>query len=174
MSQLRMRRVDLNRLPDLPRLPPGFSLCELQDGELESLAALLRTAFDDESWTPERVHREFVSDPAVKNTFLITWEGVPVATASVQIPDASPEIGYLHWVAADPTHRGKRLGYIVSLAVLHELARHGCRDAALLTDDHRLPAIKTYQNLGFVTEYSDESHHARWEAVAARLSGGRA
>ena len=45
-----------------------------------------------------------------------------------------------------------------------------CQQAALLTDDPRLPAIKTYLNLGFVPEHRDDTHPARWEAVAGRLA----
>jgi mycothiol synthase len=171
MSQLFMRRPNLEGLPDLPPLPSGYEWRELQEEDLEPIARLMSTAFEDESWTAERVHREFIASPEVKKTFVIGWNGTAVATASVQIPEASPETGFLHWVAADPEHRGKRLGYFVSLAVLHELARHGCKDAALLTDDPRLPAIKTYQNLGFLPEHRDETHPERWRIVAARLSG---
>jgi mycothiol synthase len=76
-------------------------------------------------------------------------------------------------VASDPEHRGKRLGYVVSLAVLHDLRRHGCREAALLTDDPRIPAIKTYLSLGFLPALTDDTHPARWEAVAALLAEKR-
>lgn len=171
MSQLFMRRPNLEGLPDLPPLPAGYEWRELREEDLEPVAALMTVAFEDDSWTSERVHREFVAAAEVKKTFVIGCSGVAVAAASVQIPEKSPETGFLHWVAADPEHRGKRLGYLVSLAVLHELARHGCKDTALLTDDPRLPAIKTYLNLGFLPEHRDESHPDRWKAVAARLSG---
>jgi mycothiol synthase len=171
MSQLFMRRPNLEGLPDLPPLPAGYTWRELCEEDLEPVAALMSTAFEDDSWTPERVHREFLASPEVKKTFVIGWNEAAVATASAQIPEAAPETGFLHWVAADPEHRGRRLGYRVSLAVLHELARRGCRDAALLTDDPRLPAIKTYQNLGFLPEHRNETHADRWKAVAARLSG---
>jgi len=170
MSQLFMRRPHLDELLLLPPLPPGYTLTELREEQLIPVAALFRTAFEDASWTPERVHREFVAEVGVKKTFLISYAGSPVAAAAALVPEKSPETGMLHWVAADPAHRGKRLGYIVSLAVLHEFVRHGCRDAALLTDDPRLPAIKTYQNLGFVPEFRDETHPGRWAAVAEEMA----
>jgi mycothiol synthase len=173
MSQLFMRRPNLAGLPALPPLPSGYEWRELREDALDLVSALMTVAFEDESWTAERVHREFMASPDVRKTFVIVWGERAVASASVQIPEKSPETGYLHWVAADPEHRGRRLGYIVSLAVLHELARHGCRDAALLTDDPRLPAIKTYLNLGFLPEHRDETHPARWEAVTALLAEKR-
>jgi mycothiol synthase len=170
MSQLTMRRPSLAGLPELSPPPPEYRLGEMRAGELEPVAALFRTAFEDESWTTERVHREFVAEAGVKKTFLISYAGTPVAAASALVPEKAPETGMLHWVAADPAHRGKRLGYLVSLAVLHEFVRHGCRDAALLTDDPRLPAIKTYLNLGFVPEHTDETHASRWETVYIRMA----
>jgi mycothiol synthase len=173
MSQLFMRRPNLEGLPLLPALPEGYEWCELREDELGPVSALLTLAFEDDSWTAERVHREFLASPDVKKTFIIVCGEKAVATASVQIPEKSPETGLLHWVASDTEHRGKRLGYIVSLAVLHELARHGCREAALLTDDPRLPAIKTYLNLGFLPVHTDDTHPARWEAVAALLAEKR-
>ena len=39
------------------------------------------------------------------------------------------------------------------LAALYEFARMGLTDAVLETDDDRLAAIKTYQNLGFQPEH---------------------
>ena len=124
MSQFFMRRPNLDDLPELPPLPPGYILTELRETELEPVAVLLQTAFEDELWTTERVHREFVAAAEVKKTFVIECEGRPVACASAQIPDKSPRPACLHWVAGDPTHAGKRLGYIASLAVLDEFTRH--------------------------------------------------
>ncbi len=39
----------------------------------------------------------------------------------------------------------------------------------LCTDDWRLPAVKTYLNLGFEPEIIHESHPARWKAVFETL-----
>src|SRR3954447_1715024 len=97
-----MRRPNLKALPELPPLPPGYSLAELREEDLEPVAVLLQSAFEDDSWTTERVHREFVAAAEVKKTFVIECEGRSVATASVQIPEKSPQTGMLHWVAGDP------------------------------------------------------------------------
>ena len=170
MDQLLMRRPDLNGLPPLPNLPPGYILREYQEGDLEPLAALMRAAFEDKTWTPEKVRLALIEAPDVKKTFVIAYEGKPVATTSVRIlPDRFPYSGYVHWVAADPGHQGQKLGYIVILAALHEFARMGCKDAVLETDDNRLAAIKTYQNLGFKPEHRNERHIERWAKVAADL-----
>lgn len=170
MTQLLMRRPHLNRLPDMPLLPPGYELRDYQEGDLNGLAVLLARAFEDTNWTPKKVSTALLNDPTVKRTFVIAHHGVPVATASARLfPERFPGSGYLHWVAADPDHKGLKLGYAVSLAALHEFVTLGCKDAVLETDDHRLPAIKTYQNLGFEPEHSHESHAERWVKVLSDL-----
>lgn len=170
MSQLLMRRPDLNGLPAVPELPEGYVLRDYRSEDLEPLTALMRAAFEDETWTTGKIKAALPDDPTVKRIFVIAYQGVPVATASARLlPDKFPSSGYIHWVAADPTHQGKGLGYTVSLAVLHEFVRLGCKDAVLETDDFRLAAIKTYQNLGFVPENRHESHPERWVKILADL-----
>lgn len=168
--QLLMRRHDLANLPPLPELPPGYTLREYREGDLEPLAALMRAAFQEDTWTPEKVRTALVDAPDVQKTLVIDFEGRPVATSSVRLlPDRFPDSGYVHWVAADPAHQGQRLGYAVTLATLHDFAQLGCKDAVLETDDHRLAAIKTYQNLGFVPEHTHDSHLERWGRIASDL-----
>ncbi|HZO87655.1 MAG TPA: GNAT family N-acetyltransferase [Chthonomonadaceae bacterium] len=169
MDQLAMRRPNLEGLPEIPSLPPGYTLRARREGDLEGLAALLQRAFPETEWTPARAHAELVTDPDVKQTFVILFAGQPVATASALVPARSPEVGTIHWVGVDPAHRGQRLGYLISLAVLNEFVRLGCTSAQLLTDDHRLPAIKTYLKLGFVPELRGESHGERWARITALL-----
>ena len=171
MSQLFMRRPNLDNLPDLP-VPAGYTLREYQDGDRESLAALMREAFQDEKWTEEKVEATLITPPDVVKTFVVDHEGDIVATASARLlPEIHPESGYVHWVGADPEHRGKRLGYLASLATLHEFVRLGCTDAVLETDDFRLPAIKVYFRLGFVPEYRHATHAPRWARLAPPLGG---
>jgi mycothiol synthase len=171
MSQLSMQRPHLDGLPELPELPPGYTLHKFQEGDMKPLAALLAKAFENAEWTASRVREVLIDHPDVPATFVIDYLGWPVATASaLLIPDGPKETGTLHWVAADPTHAGKRLGYIVSLAVLHEFVKYGCTNADLLTDDARLPAIKTYLNLEFVPVHKDDTHPGRWAEIEKKMS----
>jgi mycothiol synthase len=170
MQQLLMRRADLAALPDLPTLPPGYALREGGEADLSGLADLLGMAFDDNEWTEAKAQKALFADATVKRVYVIEHEGVPVATASVRLlPEAYPGSGYVHWVGAHPDHRRLGLGYIVSLATLHDFVAHGCRDAVLETDDFRLPAIRTYLKLGFAPVDRDETHPARWEKIMAQL-----
>ena len=170
MDQLLMRRNNLDDLPPMPEMPAGYVLREFEERDLEPLAAVLRAAFADENWTTEQVREKLVDAPEVKKTFVVAHDSVPVATTSVRIlPDRFPGSGYVHWVAVSPGEQGQRLGTLVVLAALHEFRRMGCKDAVLETDDDRLAAIKTYQNLGFQPEHRDPLHVDRWAKIAADL-----
>jgi mycothiol synthase len=170
-DQLLMRRERLDDLPPLPACAPGYELRAYRAGEDdEILARLLRLAFADTAWVPERARGVFVDDATVKGTVLITTRGTAAATASARQLPAFPGSGYVHWVATDPFHTGKRLGWIASLAVLHEFVALGCRDAVLETDDHRLPALKTYLGLGFRPVERGPGHAERWRRIQERLA----
>ena len=172
MTNLLMRRPNLLDLPPLPALPDGYALREAQPEDTSALAAVLDRAFAGDTWDPARswdearVAATLNEQQGVKQTLVVDFRGRPIATASARLqPDRFPGSGYLHWVAVDPNHRGQRLGFFLSLAVLHTFKTLRCTDALLETQDHRLAAIKTYMTLGFLPQYPDESHRERWEAV---------
>ena len=165
-----MRRPTLDALPEIPALPAGCTLRSAVPEDAVALAELLQSAFPEEVWTLERVQSALLEAPDVEETYLMTSEGALVATASARIAPEFPNSGYLHWVAVAPNAQGQKFGSVISLAVLHDLARRGCRDAVLETQDHRLPAIKTYQNLGFAPESRHDSHGPRWAEILANLA----
>jgi mycothiol synthase len=172
MSQLYMLRPNLDELPAIPALPDGYTLRKFVEADLKSLGATLAKAFENDEWNPNRVREVLTEHADVPATFVIDYHGWTVATASALLSQSAPKgLATLHWVGADAGHAGKRLGYIVSLAVLHECVKYGCTSADLLTDDGRLPAIKTYLNLGFRPIYRDETHKGRWVEIRKKLAG---
>jgi mycothiol synthase len=58
----------------------------------------------------------------------------------------------------------------VCLAVLRAAVLAGHTGIYLLTDDHRLPAIRTYLRLGFRPRIHDDATRARWEPILAALN----
>jgi mycothiol synthase len=169
--QLLMRRPDLVGLPAIPALPPDSLLREYREADGPGIAAIMQAAFNDPEWTLARVQKDLVDDPTVRTVFVIEQAGRVVATASSRLlPDAYPGSGYVHWVGADPELRGRKLGWIVTLATLHDFVRLGCRDAVLETDDFRLPAIVTYRRLGFEPVYRDETHRERWQKIEEQIN----
>ena len=165
-----MRRANLDGLPQMPGLPPGYALREYRPDDLDALSAMMRESFADEQWTSTRMRNVLTEAPDVKKVFVVTFGDHPVASASARVlPDDYPDSGYVHWVAVDVRHQGQRLGYFVTLAALYEFRRMGLKDAVLETDDERLGAIKTYQNLGFEPEHRHDTHLERWAMVFSNL-----
>lgn len=168
-----MRRPHLDDLPPLPPLPPDHALRPANAADEETISAMMISAFGPE-WSVDKVRRELLDDPSVVETIVATVGGGPVATASARLmPEAYPGSGYVHWVGTDAAHRGKRLGYAVTLAVLRRFRALGCRDAVLETDPVRLPAIRVYLSLGFQPEHVAPEHAAAWGEVFAALASPR-
>ncbi len=172
--QLHMRRATLDHLPPRPAPPPGYTLRAATAEDAGALAHCLGAAFPEMTWTPDNAYGCLLDDPSVQTTFVIVHDetGAIAATASARLlPDAYPGTGYVHWVGGDPQHRGKRLGSLVSLAVLHEFVRLGCTAAVLDTDDFRVPAITVYRDLGFVPQMRHATHPERWSRLDVRIGG---
>ncbi|MBC8142884.1 MAG: GNAT family N-acetyltransferase [Armatimonadetes bacterium] len=167
--QLLMRRAELDDLPGMV-LPDGYTVhrCERVFAESEGagIAQVLGEAFPGMAWSGQKVTDTFIGDAGCIATFYLRHGETIVATATARRDPAFSGVGYVHWVGVSEAHRGNRLGYHVSLAVLHEFAQEGLTGAVLTTDDHRLAAIQTYRRLGFVPEFAHPSHEERWRRVS--------
>ena len=173
-TQIAMRRVDLNLLPEL-RLPEGYGIrCSYPTNtpegakDAEAWCDIMAAAFpEDAKPTLEKWQQQIIEyhGYAPENVFfIIAPDGVPCATASA-MTGANAQEGYIHWVGINPAHAGKKLGLLVSLQCLHRFAERGCETAILETNTFRLPAIKVYLNLGFVPRLTKPEHIQRWEAL---------
>ncbi len=98
--------------------------------------------------------------------------GTVVATGFAQdnpVPELYPDAHEVGWIAADPDHGGKGLGRAVTAAATARLLDLGAGQVYLRTDDHRLPAVRTYLALGFVPQFWTDGMAARWQEVCDRL-----
>ena len=82
----------------------------------------------------------------------------------------SPFTGDVGWVACHPDHRGQGLGRCLCAHVTRRFLQAGYTAIQLHTEYYRLPAIKTYLNLGYVPSIASPEVWAIWEGVCARLS----
>ena len=174
--QLRMEIRGLaDPAPDDAALTPpaGFGLRTFRPGDEDAWLTLLQTG-EFGAW--DRVRLDLMlKHPHIKvpadGIFFATVDDRPVGTASTYLHPVDgridPELG---WVVVDPEHRGHGLGTVVCRAVLAYVRRLGYDHAYLLTDDFRLPAIKTYLRLGFEPVLTDPSHPARWAAIHRQLA----
>lgn len=179
LSNLFLRNENISKIPELS-LPAGYSLIgtPLQESEHEELAGVLRAAFGIQHgvWDTPRITKEFLADPTVKRTWRLLYTSAEgqvsiVGTASIRvIPDKYPGSGYMHWVAVHPSHQGKGLAMHVSCAVLREARDvYHFQSCVLETQDTSLPAITTYEKLGFSPVNTDDSHQARWVTIRENL-----
>ena len=170
--QLRMVRPNLEDLPQI-ELPIGYGLRSYREGDEEHWANIISDSFGGRERTAQDTHTEitgrdvFVAD----GLYFVTYQDIPVGTACAwrQSVDET-EVGYVHMVGVLGEHTGHKLGKWVSLAVLYYFRNNGFSCSMLDTDDFRIPAIKTYLNLGFVPVYVDETQPERWNVLFEKLS----
>lgn len=169
--QLRMVRPNLLDLPDI-ELPTGYKLRTYRKSDELHWANIITDSFGGRARTVEDTENEitkrdvFVPD----GLFFVTHNDLPVGTATAwrQSVDET-DIGYVHMVGVLDQHTGRKLGKWVSLAVLYYFRDNGFVCSMLDTDDFRLPAIKTYLNLGFVPVFIDKTQPERWDKILTRM-----
>jgi mycothiol synthase len=179
LSNLFLKNDDISSIPQLV-VPEGYELIgtPLEESEHEQLASCLSKAFGIQHgvWEASRIPKEFLEEKTVAKTFRLLHgkedgSTTIAATASLRIiPDKYPGSGYMHWVAVHPGHQGRGLGTVVAIAVLLEARDvQGCATCVLETQDTSLPAIVTYERLGFHPVHTDDTHADRWVAIRANM-----
>ena len=154
-------------------LPDGYHLRCFRSGDEEGYAQLLDRC-DLGPWDVERVRNTILAHPlSPEGVTLVENEGKLVASSWARhAPDTEGtgrRRGELGWVACSPEHRGQRLGRAVCAAVLNHFLASGYDEVYLLTDHWRLPAIKTYFNLGFRPLIDSADARYEWARVTEKL-----
>ena len=167
-----MHRPNLLHLPDQTALPEGYQLRVYQQSDEYGLSSLLTRAFPETEWSVQSLENELTTNPGVLTIFVIAHLDSIIATATSLVETERPATGVVHWVAVDPDHRGKQLGYQVTLAVLHDFLRNNFSDSLLRTDDVRLPAIKTYLKLGFEPLIRSDEDQLLWNKTLVEIEQG--
>ena len=157
-----------------PQPVPGYGLRRFRPGDEEPWLALLQTG-EFGPWDRARLDGMLAGARApmpLDGIFFATKRDHPVGTACTFLrPGEGGEVAELGWVVVHPSHRGQGLGLQVCRAVLCFARDLGYRYAYLLTEDFRLPAIRTYLKLGFEPEMVDPSHPAWWAALLGTSYG---
>ena len=140
----------------------GFTVREMRPGEEADWSYACLNSFDIESVTAEYYEKMMANDKGVRmqDVFFVCKEDKPVGTATARMEEADP---FLHFVAVNPDFRGYKLALPVIAAVINrhlEMGRDGC---FLWTDDWRVPAVKSYLNLGFLPVLFNEGAREAWE-----------
>lgn len=172
MAQLVMKRPDIRAITDAPKGSPAVRIAK--DSDADGLARVFAVAFPEMEWDAARARRDLIDAEDVKRTFLVEENGQVLGTASARYFEKRfPGVGYVHWVAVDPVARGRGIFDAVMAAVHRQFVDDGRSIAFLETDDHRLPAISAYLRLGYVPQYTEPDHEARWSTIFTTLAEGR-
>ena len=170
--QLQMRFFgDRQRMP-APRVADGFRLRTFCAGDEAQFSEVMKKAGFG-AWDAEKL-RPWLAKILPDGWFVIIEQGsgrLVATTMALHHPnDLHPFGGEMGWVAADPIHGGKGLGLAVCAAATARLVQGGYHEIFLLTDDFRLPAIKTYLKLGWTPFLFREGMAERWQTVCAQLA----
>jgi len=145
-------------------LPEGYRFRPWEDAMVGDYARVINECFPGETHTHEGDMKKEGYDRF--QTIMIYHGDEPVAAASAVANIAGGSTrGYLHFVAARSSHKGKRLGLAVCSAALRLMRGWGMTSCLLDTRDNLLPAIVTYFKLGFKPVPVDDDYAARWRAV---------
>jgi mycothiol synthase len=156
--------------PPAADLKPGYAIRIYRENDAPEWAALLNACGELGVWTQTRVEGELRSKLAQDNQFFATLDGALVAGAGLYDDDrlGMPcwEIG---WVVTHPQHQGLGLARQVTSAAVEAALSLPRRQVFLMTDDHRMPAVKLYLKMGFVPDLGHESFRHRWSQLGHQL-----
>ncbi len=160
----------LDKPPDI-RVPPGYVVRTNRAGD-ESEFFRLMELVGFRNWDAGRLslwlarvlpHGWFVAVHRATGAMAAT------AMASHNPIPLHPFAAEMGWVAGHPHHAGQGLGTAVCAAATARMLQAGYERIYLKTDDHRLPALKTYLKLGYVPYLFAPDMPSRWRAICEKL-----
>ncbi len=152
-------------------LPTGYKVRSFRPGDESEFFHLMHLA-GFEGWDTTTL-QPWLARIIPDGWFFVVDEasGALVCTAMTthRPSEHHPFGGELSWVAGHPGHAGKGLGRVVCAAVVRRFLSAGYRNIYLYTDDWRLPAIKSYLQLGFIPLLFVPEMAERWEQICTQL-----
>jgi mycothiol synthase len=132
---------------------------------------------ESEGWKlNEQQFENFYHQILPDGLFLVTEKEtneIEATAVSLHNPKSSyyafPFGGDIGFVVTNPNHRRKGLGQYVTAKATNKLIDAGYKCIRLVTNDHRLPALKTYIKLGFVPFLYSSDMEGRWQEVYTKL-----
>ncbi|MBS1708159.1 MAG: GNAT family N-acetyltransferase [Armatimonadetes bacterium] len=168
MRQLRLHRASLEA--DAPTYPAGYIFRRFAEADADGLRQVLEACFEESDWGDANLGPQTFAHPKGIGCFVVASpRGIAATVTGLVWPDA-PHEGYVHYIGVHPDHRGLHLGRLALLSLFQQFRSHGLSESILDTDDWRLPAIRTYLNLGYVPRIVEEGQEGRWAAVMDALS----
>lgn len=167
MRQLRMHRPDLNAEPAV--YPPGYRFRRARWDDRAGLIAVLDPSFDDFGWNEDKLKAECLEHPRGLGCYLVEGPDRIAAAVTGLVSIEDPTEGYVHFLGVHPDERGHRLGQLILVDLFGVFRENGMSSTILDTDDWRVPAIKSYVNLGYVPRIVEDGQVERWETALSFL-----
>lgn len=168
-----MQITNLENL-DEPLIPPGYQIRTFQKGDEEAWLRIIKSSFGENfPANLNEILKDIVSSPEFdpESLFFIVHNNKLVGTVCAWHKSFEGHtVGYIHMLGVVPQHQGKKLGRLLTIYALKFLKRKGFQEVILDTDDFRIPAIKTYLNLGFKPVYLEPNHKQRWDAIFKEIN----
>jgi len=170
---VQMVREDLEDIPQYP-LPAGYAMRLYRPGDRETWMRIHREAESPDGDWGKCFDGEFGGDlagMAKRCCYLVSPRGRDVGTVTAWYDRRflGRRWGRIHYVAIVPEHRGKGLSRSIMTVAMERLRRLGHRRAMLVTQTHRIPAIRTYLRFGFVPEMTSDNAARAWKLVAEQF-----
>ena len=167
-----MEKSPLSNLPAV-RLPHGYRIRPIAVEEGYLWEQVMDQSYGNyEAGTFQKIMMENYDYDPERVRMMFDENGRPCATATSwrQHHRWGPGIGYVLFVGVAKSYQGRGLGSQITLHVLQDFVKHGFHSAILETDDYRLPALKTYLNLGFLPRIVHPQQYEQWSAIFTALS----
>ena len=151
--------------------PSGYFIRTHEPGDEAAFLSLMATGEFD-PWDDEKL-RYNVSRAIPEGWFFAVEETsadvVGTAMCLHNYSGDEPFTGDVGWLACDPTHRGRGLGYALMSRVTGRFLRAGYSRIQLHTEYFRLPAIRIYLKQGYLPVIYSREVYALWEEACEEV-----
>lgn len=168
MKQLLMQRYG-RIAPSVPHFP-SLEIIHYEPGRKQDLVRALLSIQQNIPITDTQLDSVlFKKDGVVPESIFLAYLNGKIAGTTTGVHPAGSQTGTVHMVSVLPWAAGKKIGKSLCAHTIRYLTGAGCKKINLTTDDHRLPAIKIYLDLGFFPVLNDTDMPARWKKVLTAL-----
>jgi mycothiol synthase len=156
-----------------PVLPARYQIRTYRKGDEEFWVSIIKCSFGQNY--PVNISEILDSQKFDPNAFFfLMYNDQPIGTVYAKCESTRGQrIGYIHMLGVIPSYHGRKLGRLLVLYALQYFKKRGFQSVILDTDDYRLPAIRTYLDLGFEPVFLEGSHRKRWKEVFAKIACAR-
>ena len=164
---------ELFQLPPQPSLPKRYYTRTYREEDNSDYKRML----EEEGWKlSNKDLNEFFSRILPDGLYFLVdqkTEDIVASAVALHNPQSSdytfPFGGDIGFVFTNPNHRNKGLGLYVTALATKRLISSGYKSIRIVTNDHRLPALKTYLKLGFKPFLYSSDMEDRWKDVYKNL-----